>query len=348
VVHDLLRFPRVVVPYLENLGVEPPYSVMSPIGRGVENAVRHVELEVWITDGDKLFDIPGVQRGEGPLDQLDGRRYRMHARVDGTGVHVRDYPAVTDLESGYERRIGRYGPSLAREFLSVCGLTLGQRVLDVGAGTGALTVPLAQLVGPEALVAVDPDSTALALCRERAPGVATLVGTAEDLPFADGEFDAVMAQLVVGLMQNPPRGVAEMRRVAVTGGLVATCVWDFGGGMTVLRSFWDAAAAVREDAREHDQALTRPFSTRDELEDLLAAAGLVDVKSGALEAATEYSCFEDLWEPMLIPDGAPGRFLATVSGAERDQIRSRLLLAVGSPDGPFALTARAWYALGRA
>lgn len=255
---------------------------------------------------------------------------------------------MADLQDGYERRIGRYGPSLAREFVRAAGIGPTDHVLDVGAGTGALTAVLAAFVGAHAVIAADPDGDALALCRERVPGVATVVAGAEGLPFEDGEFDAVLAQLVVGLMEDPPRGVAEMRRVTRPGGLVATCVWDFGGGMTVLRSFWDAAAAVRPEARAHDQALTRPFSTREELEQLFRDAGLEAVEGGSLEASSEYASFDDLWEPMLIPDGAPGQFLETIPAAARDAIRSRLWHALGEPDEPFGLTARAWYALGRA
>ncbi|MGH2762299.1 MAG: hypothetical protein ACRDLD_06920 [Thermoleophilaceae bacterium] len=39
---------------------------------------------------------------------------------------------------------------------------------------------------------------------------------------------------------------------------MATCVWVFGAGMTVLRTFWDAATALDAGAVRHDQARTRP------------------------------------------------------------------------------------------
>ena len=255
---------------------------------------------------------------------------------------------MDDLQSGYERRIGRYGQSLARAFLEVCGLSHGERVLEVGAGGGALTGPLAAVVGADAVVALDPDADALELCRTRVPGVEVVPGSAERLPFGDSEFDAVLAQLVLGLLDDAHQGVSEMRRVARAGGLVATCVWDFGAGMTVLRSFWDAAAAVRPDARAHDQALTRPFSTAPELAELFGAAGLTEVTTGSLEAAADYVGLDDLWQPMLVPDGAPGRFLAGLSEPEREAVRAGLWRRLGSPEGRFRLTARAWYARGRA
>jgi ubiquinone/menaquinone biosynthesis C-methylase UbiE len=109
-------------------------------------------------------------------------------------------------------------------------------------------------VGPENVCAVDPSGDAIAVCAERLPGIEARVASAEALPYADGAFDATLAQLVVGLVADAGQGAREMRRVTRRGGRMATCVWDFGGGMTVLRTFWDAAARVSPGAaRQYDQ-----------------------------------------------------------------------------------------------
>jgi ubiquinone/menaquinone biosynthesis C-methylase UbiE len=131
---------------------------------------------------------------------------------------------------GYEGRIGRYGPELAVEFMRAVGVRAGQRALDVGCGSGALTQPLAGLLGAENVVAVDPDVAAVEACQARLPAIDARVAVAEALPFSDGEFDVVLAQLVVSLMSDAQAGVKEMRRVAGRGGVVAACVWDFAGG----------------------------------------------------------------------------------------------------------------------
>ena len=107
---------------------------------------------------------------------------------------------------------------------------MGQRALDVGCGPGALAVALADVLGPESVAAVDPSEPFVEVCRARAPGTDVRVTRAEDLPFAAGEFDAVLAQLVVQRLDDAPRGVAEMRRVARPGGVVAACTWDFASG----------------------------------------------------------------------------------------------------------------------
>jgi SAM-dependent methyltransferase len=172
------------------------------------------------------------------------------------------------------------------------------------------------------------------------------LGSAEALPCRDDEFDAVLAQLVVGLLTDAPHAVAEMRRVARRGAPVATCVWDFGRGMTVLRAFWDAAVALDPRATEHDQASTRPYSTQEQLRALWSAAGLGDVSSGAIVVGTDYRDFRDLWDPLVAPDGGPGHYYAGLDDEHRRTLRRAVLDRLGHPQGPFRLTARAWYAVG--
>ena len=72
------------------------------------------------------------------------------------------------------------------------------------------------------MAAVDPSEVFVAAARERHPGVDLRVTAAEQLPFADGEFDAALAQLVVHFMDDPVRGLAEMARVEA--GLAALAI----------------------------------------------------------------------------------------------------------------------------
>jgi ubiquinone/menaquinone biosynthesis C-methylase UbiE len=254
----------------------------------------------------------------------------------------------TVASDGYEARIGRYAGELADALIGVSGIEPGGRVLDVGCGSGALTARLAEIVGPENVAGIDPSADALAECRSRIPGVELHEARAEELPFADASFDAVLAQLVIGLMGDARAGATEMRRVARLGAPVSTCVWDFGAGMTVLRAFWDAARAIDPRAAHHDQARTRPYSTRAELEALWSEAGMSEVSAGELVVGAEYRDFDDLWEPMTIPDGGPGVFYKTLLRGQRKQLREALWDRLDRPAGPFRLEARAWYAVGRA
>jgi SAM-dependent methyltransferase len=249
---------------------------------------------------------------------------------------------------GYQRRIGRYSHALAARMVEVAGVARGQRVLDVGCGTGPLTEALAESVGPENVAAIDTSPDDVAVCASRVPRADVRIGPAEALPFPDGEFDAVLAQLLVHLVDDPERVACEMRRVARPDAPVVTCVWDFEGGMTALRTFWDAAHAVgAPGVDEHDQGGYR-YATERELELLWRGAGLSDISTAALIVGSDYESFEDYWEPLLVPDGTPGRFLATVSPEVQSAIGDELFRRIGEPAGEFRLEARAWSVIGYA
>jgi len=132
----------------------------------------------------------------------------------------------------YDRFMGRYSVRLAPSFADFTQVSSGQTVLDVGCGPGALTTELVQRLGAAAVAAVDPSEQFVAAARERQLGVDVRVAAAEELPFADDQFDAALAQLVVHFMTDPVRGLAEMARVTRDSGVVAACVWDRAGGLT--------------------------------------------------------------------------------------------------------------------
>ena len=130
----------------------------------------------------------------------------------------------------YTRFMGRYSEPLAAVFADLAGVRPGQRALDVGCGPGALTAELAGPLGASEVCAVDPSESFAVAAGERLPGVTVSVAAAERLPFPDGAFDAVVAQLVVHFMADPVAGLREMGRVTRRGGVVGACVWDHGGG----------------------------------------------------------------------------------------------------------------------
>src|SRR5829696_925481 len=113
----------------------------------------------------------------------------------------------------YDGFMGRYSRLLSTQLADLAGVRAGQRVLDVGCGTGALTGELVGRLGPASVVAVDPSAPFVAATRERHPGVEVHEATADALPFADESFDAVLAQLVVHFMPDPVAGIAGMKRV---------------------------------------------------------------------------------------------------------------------------------------
>lgn len=257
--------------------------------------------------------------------------------------------AATFLTSAaaYDRHIGRYGPQLAVALIAAADIRPGQRVLDVGCGPGALTKALAELVGAERVAAVDPSEPFAAACRSRLPGVRVEVAAAEALPFVDQSFEAALSQLVVNFMRDAPAGVREMRRVTRRGGTVASAVWDYAEGMTLLRRFWDAAAALDPAAAELDEGRSMPYCQPDELDRLWRAAELREVTVSPLLVEARYNDFNDLWQPLEAGPGPSGAYVASLPGEDRGRLRDELRRRLQVGDRPFELAARAWCVVGR-
>jgi SAM-dependent methyltransferase len=249
----------------------------------------------------------------------------------------------------YNRHVGRYGPELAGEMVRVTGVRAGQRALDVGCGTGALAMTLAEVLGPGNVAAIDPSERFVAACHARLTAADVRVGIAEELPWGDAEFDSVLAQLVVDGMNDARRSAQEMRRVARPSGALSACIWDFEGGMPLLQAVWEAALDVDAGlARSHGADKRNPFSRPHELEELWRSTGLEQVELGQVEAGADYADFDDLWYPVANGVGNLGRFHEALDGPGRERFKRGAAERLGSPAGPFRLTARAWYVRGTA
>jgi SAM-dependent methyltransferase len=244
------------------------------------------------------------------------------------------------VADAYWQFMGRYSEPLATLFIPFAGVAPGRRVLDVGCGPGALTAQL----GSDSVSAVDPSETFVAAARSRLPGVDIRQATAEDLPFDDDTFDATLAQLVVHFMTDPVAGLREMGRVTRPGGVVAACVWDHAGGGSPLGTFWRAVNAL--DPGAHDESGLAGVR-EGHLAELLSAAGLRDIASGALTVRASFSSFDDWWAPYTLGVGPAGDYVNRLDPPRLSTLRDRCASLL-PPSGPFEITATAWAASGRA
>lgn len=241
----------------------------------------------------------------------------------------------------YDRFMGRYSVQLAPQLADLAHVTAGQRVLDVGCGPGALTGELVDRLGPGSVAAVDPSESFVAAARERYPDVDVRHGGAEQLPFADGTFDAALAQLVVHFMSDPVAGLREMARVTRRAGVVAACVWDHADGHGPASTFWQAARELDDDAPDESRlAGVRPGH----LVGLLTEAWLREVEDEILVASSEHPSFEEWWEPFTLGVGPAGAYAARLDAGARAELRERCRQLL--PDAPFTLEVRAWAARG--
>jgi SAM-dependent methyltransferase len=232
----------------------------------------------------------------------------------------------------YDDFMGRYSVSLARLFADFAGVDSCARVLDVGAGTGALTGELVSR--GVSVAAAEPSPEFVAVMRKRYSDVEVHEAPAESLPFSAGEFDVALAQLVVAFMTDAPAAIAEMARVARR---VAVCMW----GVAEVDMF-RAIDRTTEAIGATRAAEPRRYRTPQEINDLLAPHG--DVETAELDVTAGYRDFDEFWQAMDRGVGPAGQWLASLEGDRRQRAHDELFLQLGSPQGPFELRARAFAA----
>lgn len=130
------------------------------------------------------------------------------------------------LSPGYDEKWSFYVEATTRETLARLSLTAGERVLDVGCGTGVLLERLAARHDPSSLVGAEPVPEMLARARQRLPGEVELCQAwAEELPFPDADFDVVISCNMFHYIRRPHAALAEMRRVLRPGGRLLLTDW---------------------------------------------------------------------------------------------------------------------------
>ena len=158
------------------------------------------------------------------------------------------------------------------------GLSPGQRVLEVGCGTGAVTAHLV-LKYPVHVFGLDHNAGFLSLARGEQPGAGFVCADALNIPFAGGAFDVTLSHMFLLWMREPRRALAEMRRVTRAGGWVlALAEPDYGGRIDYPQ---DLAVLGRLQAAALRRQGANPERGR-ELAHLFIDAGLIQVETGLL------------------------------------------------------------------
>lgn len=249
--------------------------------------------------------------------------------------------------SGYEQLMGRWSRRLAPKFIDFAGIAAGEKILDVGCGTGSLTFELAKSAVLAEIQAIDfsPVFVEAAKARNTDKRISFAQADATALPFADAAFDRSLALLVLHFVPETGKAVAEMARVTRPGGVVAAVVWDHLGGMPGMRMMIDTVAALSESGRQmRSRYCFQPMMQPSEMKRTFVEAGLADVTETELMIRMDYENFDDYWAPIAAGEGPLGKYVATLEASEKARVEAAVRDAyeAGRVDGARSFASVAW------
>ncbi len=178
--------------------------------------------------------------------------------------------------------------------LDAAGVASGQRVLDVGCGTGVATRGAAERVGGDGeVVGLDLNPVMLAVARRLRPDLVWRKGDAMALPFPDASFDVVLSQFAMMFVPDPGAALTEMARVVRPAGRVTVMV---PAAAVDQPAFGPFVTAVGRHAGPEAVSMVSAYwalGNRDRLAELATSAGLeviaartrsIDIRYPSLEA----------------------------------------------------------------
>ncbi|MFC9438493.1 class I SAM-dependent methyltransferase [Nocardia sp. NPDC057030] len=259
--------------------------------------------------------------------EFDPVRFKHTQRANWNAISAGWMSCSADFETG--------GAPVTAALLDLAGVRPGQRVLDIGTGTGEPALSAAAVVGASgAVTGIDLAPEMIGRARDRGRGVGNVefvVGDVESLNFPAASFDVVLSRWGLMFAVDRVETFRALARVLVPGGLLAAAVWAAPGSEAPMMSLGFQVIARRLELPPAPPGAPGPFSMGDQ-----EAVGAELVKAGFGDV--EVSEFR---VPFVLE--SPQRFIEFNKVVIPPGLRTMLRERFGSADDP-----ETWAAVGEA
>ncbi|MGA3183973.1 MAG: class I SAM-dependent methyltransferase [Candidatus Dormibacteria bacterium] len=269
-------------------------------------------------DGQARQSTAPVPPDSSPGEWPSATRYARHLEAYYDAVN----DAYDDWSSGIHRRLGA-------RLIEIASPLPGERLLDVGCGTGLVTQMAADRVGPSGEVfGVDIAKRLLEVAQRRAsPRVRFFHVPAEALVFSDCTFDVVTIGDALPYLSDPRRALQEAYRVLRRGSRIAVSVLDRALSTPAQEVFHERLLALE---LRHPVVVPRPpgdrnrFGEPEVLAHLLASAGFAGIVTTTMVTGGRAATARE-WTELMMGAGPSSHALLSVLGAPvRDRFEAEL------------------------
>ena len=237
-----------------------------------------------------------------------------------------------DLHSAY---IEARAAPITRAILERVEIRRGDHVIELASGPGGMALAIADAVGPSGRVTISdvaPAMTEIVANRAAKTELRNVVVKNLDLEHIeepDNAFTVALCREGLMFALDPRRALDEMTRVLKPGGRLAVSVWGPSQRNPWLALVFASVSAVLGKPMP-PPAVPGPFSLEDldRLRDLLARAGLSQVRTGEVQISTTAATFEDWWSRTSALAGPLAKVLSELSAERREELDERLRMAV--------------------
>ena len=222
-----------------------------------------------------------------------------------------DWRAYDTVAEAYEGVAAARFETVARYLLALARPPDGARILDLGTGTGAVGVALADSLKVRRFVGCDVSLPMLIRARRRVPGLSPMLADAARLPFREASFDLVTANCVLSHLPDYRGALQEIRRVLAKPASFAASCW--GPASDPYGEVWsnllDGSAGDGTIQRATDAVVPweSHFSSPDSVRTALREAGFNGVQLGMFDLTSDLSVEEYVSDRALGAGGRLGR-----------------------------------------